>query len=238
MDQTSSVNAEARRQRRIVAGRSGGVFELVRDGEGLVSYQYASPSSSEAYNAESHQTWESTESLAYSYNSISSFTEFDNGEVSLTSSRATGDKTCDVDAARKNWTFMGTKTLAQTDSAKLVTTEPETKTGKRRRVLKKIKDKFVSGIVHRKKTASKEDNTVDIGDLNIENSLPFTPPHQVRRSEAQMKTPSPVKEQLALEADQDLRNEEVDKEFFTPPRMTKISTGRESTESEETDIFG
>jgi hypothetical protein len=168
--------------------------------------------------------------------------------------RATGDKdkTCDdIDAARKNWTFMGTKTVApSTDSANLVTTklEPETKNGgKSRRALKKIKNKFVSGIVHhhRKKTMGKEDNKTvntitNTSDLNIEKSesLPFTPTRQVRRSSVQIKTPSPVKEQLALEADRDVRNVEVDKEFFTPPRMTKISTGRRSTESVETDIFG
>jgi hypothetical protein len=113
--------------------------------------------------------------------------------------------------------------------------------------LKQIKNKFVSGIVHhhRKKTIGKEDNETvntitNTSDLNIEKSesLPFTPTHQVRRSSVQIKTPSPVKEQLALEADRDVRNVEVDKEFFTPPRMTKISSGRESTGSVETDIFG
>jgi hypothetical protein len=257
MDQTCSERTGARRQRRIAAGRSGGVFELVRDGDGSINYQYAqhvSPSSG-AYDAVSHQACAaSTESLASSQCSTSSDTESEKANVLVRyGGRATGDKdkTCDdIDAARKNWTFMGTKTVAAIDSVNLVTTklEPGTKNGgKSRRALKKIKNKFVSGIVqhHRKKTIGKEDNkTVDTitntNDLNIEKSesLPFTPTHQVRRSSVQIKTPSPVKAQLALEADRDVRNVEVDKEFFTPPRMTKIPTGRQSTESVETDIFG
>ncbi|KAK4937897.1 hypothetical protein LTR10_021538 [Elasticomyces elasticus] len=143
---------DARRRRRSAAGRSGGIFEVVKDGDSFNS-QYAAPDS-EPY-------------------------------------RRSGPTETETKSTKSNRTS---------------------------RALKRINNR-VSKFIHRKRFSENAKAAVTI-EGGTEGVLPSTPTNHAHVS----KPDSPFKEQMSLEADHELPHEEVNKEFFTPPRIRGADT--------------
>ncbi|EXJ88091.1 hypothetical protein A1O1_05019 [Capronia coronata CBS 617.96] len=232
MEGTDIESRETRRQRRMAAGRSGGVFEIVQDGNQF-SYRYASPV--RPYQQGSNVAWESVESVA-----SSTTTEYQSNRVCAEScgpeetSALSAEETKSLN--RTSPEMESALSLPSTKTSRDGTEldeegAPRTKSRRGLRTLKKI-DRFVTRFVHRKGITSvnKDDQAKIVG----ETVEPPTPKPQILEPTSR----SPVKEQLELESDRDPGQEELNKEFFTPPRAIKTEAGGDLEEFPDPDVCG
>ncbi|KIV80033.1 hypothetical protein PV11_07566 [Exophiala sideris] len=215
---------DARRRRRSAAGRSGGMFEVVKDGDSF-NYRYAAPDS-EPYRRESMLAWESIQSwkpLVENSSKVSTSSNemsFANGhEAHL--KRETDRST---QGANNDLPTISTKTAENPllGSGPTETETKSTKSNRTSRAFKRINNR-VSKFIHRKQFSDNEEAAVTIEggtEGGTEGVLPSTPTNHARAS----KPDSPFKEQMSLEADHELPHEEVNKEFFTPPRIRGADT--------------
>ncbi|KAK5066098.1 hypothetical protein LTR69_002616 [Exophiala sideris] len=210
---------DARRRRRSAAGRSGGIFEVVKDGDSFNS-QYAAPDS-EPYRRESMLAWESIQSWKPLVGNSSKVSTSSN-EMSLSNGheahlqRETDRST---QGSNNDLPTVSTETVGiPLGSGPTETETKSTKSNRTSRALKRINNR-VSKFIHRKRFSENAKAAVTI-EGGTEGVLPSTPTNHAHVS----KPDSPFKEQMSLEADHELPHEEVNKEFFTPPRIRGADT--------------
>ncbi|EHY54279.1 hypothetical protein HRR83_008144 [Exophiala dermatitidis] len=106
--------------------------------------------------------------------------------------------------------------------------------GRRMRTWKKV-DRFFSRIVHRKKK-SIEPVPTDVQAAQPPPRIPELQTPKLRRVISQAEA-SPLQQQLDLEHDQDPGQDEVNREFFTPPRRVKVACGGNRHGESDSDAF-
>ncbi|KAI1610187.1 hypothetical protein EDD36DRAFT_317865 [Exophiala viscosa] len=227
----SSEIREARRNRRNAAGRSGGIFDRIEDGNSF-SYQYAGPDS-EPYRRESILAWESVQSWTPPADNGSSISTIPN-ETSITDEHeAQPQKDADTSTleANNDLSTIPTKPV-EISLPESNPTESETKSTKSNRASRAFKrmNQHVSEFVHRK-AGSRDKKCVISMEEKLDGVLPSTPVRQVHEP----KSASPFKEQMTLEADHESSHQEVNTEFFTPPLTNNAKS--KSANAPDAEVF-
>ncbi|KAL2414850.1 hypothetical protein ABEF95_016502 [Exophiala dermatitidis] len=109
------------------------------------------------------------------------------------------------------------------------------KKGRRMRTWKKV-GRFFSRIVHRKKKSIEPVPTEDVQAAEPPSRISELQTPKPRRVISQAEA-SPPEQQLDLENDQDPGQDEVNKEFFTPPRRVKAACGGNRYGESDSDVF-
>lgn len=240
MEEAEVEGREPHHQRRMAAGRSGGFFERVQDGDQFI-YRYVWP---ESYQQESNVAWESVEPVALSA-SATTATQSDSESVR---SGTRGWKNSPTMSAEDTMTMERTspkqpKALSSPPSsstspdgmelAEEVASRPKRRRGQK--TLKKI-DRLVHRFMHGRKERAKANNDEAV------NAYAEPSEHQISPSQVHtVISQSPVKQQfdLELETNRDSEEEEeVNKEFFTPPRASKRWSAQDyCANSDDSNIF-
>lgn len=235
MEGRGCESKESRRRRRLAAGRSGGVFERVQDGD-MITYRYAWPERDRYHGDRTGWFEEGVESneFAAQTNSrmmLSADTVSRQETLLLDIGYKTKDEGGNNEDNQSSTSSMPTKT-AGGDVEPVETGRAERKRGRGRRAFKKM-SQFASELMHGKKQTKIESKNIAAPEIVREQQKPRTLDSRILRSSSE----SPVKEQLGLEADHDPKQDEVNQEFFTPLRAKKLSTNRRYDEGTDSDVF-
>ncbi|EXJ86861.1 hypothetical protein A1O3_03815 [Capronia epimyces CBS 606.96] len=234
MEKSDVENREARRQRRRAAGRSGGIFEIVRDGK-QIKYRYAWPEP--ACQPEYITPRDSVESIVSSTASDSvagrACTGIRGQQMVLTVPEG---ESMHADRKDRNLTMsLSPSSTKRTTDCIEIDSEVISRT-KNRRGLPTVQkmDRDGSRLGHRKTEATEGQYDGQVAKAK-EHLEPQTQKSQLLEATYQ----SPIKEQIELEADcdPDPGQEELNKEFFTPPRAIKMSSGWDCHGDSDSEIF-